>query len=66
MRTAYIASMAHLEFSFALNEQTSRWEVMYWPSGGTEVVVRDYGTRGEAMGHVAYANSARPKPPRSS
>ena len=61
-----VANMARPEFSVALNAHTSRWEVMYWPSGGTEVVVRDYATRGEAMEHVAYANSQRPKPPRPS
>ena len=61
-----VANMARPEFSFALNAQTSRWEVMYWPLGGTEVLVRDYATRGEAMEHVAYANSQRPKLPSSS
>ena len=60
-----VANMARPEFSFALNAQTSRWDVMYWPRGGTEVVVRDYATRGEAMEHVAYANSQDPKPPNS-
>jgi len=41
-------NMARPEFSFTLNAQTSRWEVMYWPSGGTEVVIRDYATEREA------------------
>jgi len=56
---AYSRCMARPEFSFVLNAQTSRWEVMYWPLGGTEVVVRDYPTRTEAAEHVAYANSPR-------
>jgi hypothetical protein len=51
--------MANPEFRYALNTQTGRWEVMYWPANGVEAVVRDYASRGEAVEHVAYANSQR-------
>lgn len=59
LKTRIVEGMARPEFSFALNERTSRWEVMYWPPGGTEIVVRDYPSRTEAAEHVAYANSPR-------
>jgi len=58
--------MARPEFSVALNAQTSRWEVLYWPPGGTEVVIRDYATQDEAMAHIAYANGRRTTPQASS
>jgi hypothetical protein len=46
--------MADSDFTYRLNEQTGRWDVIgRSPDGSEEVVLCSYGTPDEASDHVA-------------